>query len=257
MNPCFVLVLALAGAASGAIEKRILGGRSCDKDRQYHVQIESVQPGKTCGGSLLNTRWVITASHCAEQIVKVTLGKNNDVSIFTKALSFFKGSSKKYEQQIKIEQQFTFKGEDGRPHDIMLIKLNEDMSGSLPTIKLPPVGCTKPEKGQQVEVGGWGAKKAHVTAKPSSSLRCASTEIKDCGENDKPGTQYFSDETTTMCAHKPGVEACYGDSGSAVEYNKLLHGIIVSKPTDKCANPIVMLDICHYREWIEKTMQEH
>lgn len=101
----------------------------------------------------------------------MTLGKNNDVSIFTKALSFFKGSSKKYEQQIKIEQQFTFKGEDGRPHDIMLIKLNEDMSGSLPTIKLPPVGCTKPEKGQQVEVGGWGAKKAHVTGEQHGDTR--------------------------------------------------------------------------------------
>ncbi len=46
-----------------------------------------------------------------------------------------------------------------------------------------------------------------------------------------------------------------GDSGSAVEYNGLLHGIIVSNPVDKCANPIVMLDICYYRKWIDETMR--
>lgn len=48
-----------------------------------------------------------------------------------------------------------------------------------------------------------------------------------------------------------------GDSGSAVEYNNLLHGIIVSSPVDKCASTIVMLDICHYRQWIDETMQKN
>lgn len=48
-----------------------------------------------------------------------------------------------------------------------------------------------------------------------------------------------------------------GDDGSAVEYQDVLHGIIVSSPVDICAKMIVMLDICHYREWIDKTMQEH
>lgn len=35
------------------------------------------------------------------------------------------------------------------------------------------------------------------------------TEIVQCGENDKPDSKYFSDESTTMCAHKPGVESCF------------------------------------------------
>lgn len=48
-----------------------------------------------------------------------------------------------------------------------------------------------------------------------------------------------------------------GDSGSAVEYNDLLYGIIVSNPVDKCANPIVMLNICHYNEWIKETMRKN
>ena len=55
----------------------------------------------------------------------------------------------------------------------------------------------------------------------------------------------------------PLISVFQGDAGSAVEYNKLLHGIIVSNPVDTCAKTIVMLDICHYREWIDKIMQEN
>uniref|UniRef100_A0A3Q1GGZ9 Anionic trypsin-2-like n=1 Tax=Acanthochromis polyacanthus TaxID=80966 RepID=A0A3Q1GGZ9_9TELE len=180
MKLCFLLVVMLAAAASGAIEKRIVGGGSCKKNRQYQVEIESLQKGKSCGGSLINTRWVITASHC----------------------------SKKLEQDITTNQQFTYKDEDERVHDIMLIKLNEDMSAKLPTINLPPAECQRPELSQQVEVGD-----------------------------------------TSVC-----VSVFQGDAGSAVEYNNALHGIIVSELVDKCANPIVMLDICFYRKWIDETM---
>ncbi|KAM7416815.1 hypothetical protein PAMA_018737 [Pampus argenteus] len=281
---CHLLFICMPGAASGAIEKRIVGGKSCGKQRQYHVQIDSVQGGKTCGGSLLNTRWVITASHCAEQYetssiprdaaemhfvmiiklpsirvnpltttnkeVKLKIGFN--VVSSTKILSKVKG---KLDQTIKTNQQFTYKGDEGKPHDIMLIKLNEDVSAKFPTINLPPTECQKPEINQQVEIGGWGAEKAgKLRSNILRSLKCATTVIAACGENDKPDGKYHSDETTTMCAFKPGVESCFGDAGSAVEYNDLLYGIIVSDPVDTCAKSIVMQDICYYTEWIAKTM---
>ncbi|XP_039887582.1 trypsin-1-like [Simochromis diagramma] len=86
----FVFVFVLAGCASGDIEKRIVGGVSCKEDRQYHVQIDSVQGGMTCGGALINTRWVITASHCAERMVKVKIGSNNQVPFWKQVKVFLK-----------------------------------------------------------------------------------------------------------------------------------------------------------------------
>lgn len=93
-------------------------------------------------------------------MVKVKFGLNNDVSFFKKVKSFFKGS-KKNEQDIKTDQQFTYKDEEGT-HDIMLLKLNEDVSPKLPTIQLPSAECEKLAANQQVEVGGLGAKMADV-----------------------------------------------------------------------------------------------
>ncbi|CAI5650117.1 unnamed protein product [Oreochromis niloticus] len=257
-----VFVFVLAGCASGDIEKRIVGGVSCKEDRQYHVQINTVQGGMTCGGALINTRWVITASHCAERMVKVKIGLNNQAPLLKQITGFlkniFSGPPKYLEQDIDPKQQFTFKDND-QSHDIMLIKLNEDVHPKLPTIRLPPVaGCQKPNMNDPVQIGGWDFKTTDVKmASNPKNLKCAMTEIAACGDNDKPDSKYFSDETTTMCAHKPGVDSCFGDAGTAVEYNGILHGIIVSNPVDKCANPIVMLNICHYREWIANTMRNN
>ncbi|XP_061585256.1 trypsin-like [Cololabis saira] len=257
MKFCSILIFLFVGDALGSLEKRIVGSKSCGNARKYHIQLKTAQGEKTCGGALLNTRWFITASHCANQKVQVKLGEGS-LNFFqktnSKIKSAFKGRSNPLKQEIEPKQQFPFKDEEGKMHDIMLIKLNVDASAKHGIIKLP-ADCKRPATGSSLLIGGMGPKRAG--GKPESSVRCATTKMIDCGEKDKPSSKYHSDETNTMCAHVPGVEACFGDAGTAVEFDGLLYGIIVNKPKDKCENPIVMMDICFYKEWIEKTMREN
>lgn len=98
------------------------------------------------------------------------LALNSGQSTFQKATSwiksFIKGTPKVTEQIIPTEKQFIYpKDEEGKTHDIMLIKLNDDMSVKVPSIKLAPTGCNKLEPEKEVQIGGFGAKKAGGTGK--------------------------------------------------------------------------------------------
>lgn len=46
------------------------------------------------------------------------------------------------------------------------------------------------------------------SSKAPSTLKCGATDIKACGENDKPDSLYSSDEASVMCAFRAGVESC-------------------------------------------------
>lgn len=88
--------------------------------------------------------------------MKLQLGLNSGQGFFSKTWGLLSGKSKLKEQIIDTNQQFAYQGEDQKPHDIMLIKLN--LPTEYPTIKPPPIGCTKLETGKEVRIGGFGAK---------------------------------------------------------------------------------------------------
>merc|ERR1719219_344032 len=192
---------------------RIVGGKETEVN-EYPWQAGLVRKGGSshhlfCGGSLLNTRWVLTAAHCNRGMkpsdIQVVLGEHD---IWKKEET---ESVRMNVMQINIHPKYERKTLD---YDFSMLQLEKSVNyGKFPHIRpvCLPSNSQDTFAGDTATITGWGRTQAVPVAR-SSQLQEVNVKVltnKQCRAS--YGEKRISDRM--ICAAAPGKDSCQGDSG--------------------------------------------
>ncbi|KAL7835713.1 hypothetical protein SRHO_G00280600 [Serrasalmus rhombeus] len=236
-----LVLLLLVGAAFALDDDKIVGGYEC-KAHSQPWQVSLNVGYHSCGGSLVNRDWVVSAAHCYKSRIEVRLGEHN-IQVTENTEQFIPSS-------VVIKNP----GYDSWTidNDIMLIKLSKPatLNAYVQPVALPS-GCAP--AGTMCTVSGWGNTMSSTADR--NKLQCLEIPIlsnADC-QNSYPGM--ITDSMFCAGYLEGGKDSCQGDSGGPVVCNNQLQGVV--SWGYGCAeknHPGVYTKVCKFTTWLQQTM---
>ncbi|NXY76788.1 FA7 factor, partial [Glareola pratincola] len=234
---------------------RITGGTLCHRGHcPWQVLIRNSRDIGFCGGSLISSRWVVTAAHCLDLVRPhhVTVGECR------LQLSQFK------EQKIGVERSWTHPHYDSNDYngDIALLYLSSDVIFNeyvLPIcLPSPGLAALLGEEGRVGTVSGWGATHpGGSTLRFLMKVRLPIVAMETC--------QRATDRLVTdnmFCAgyRAAAADACKGDSGGpfAMSYHNAWFLLGIVSWGEGCAEEGkygVYTRVSNYIPWIKEVVE--
>jgi len=244
------------GCGRAPAASRIVGGKVSKKhSRPYQIYMQACSDSGcwSCGGTLLNKQYVLTAAHCVDQAkagtIKVALGEHDiQKDVETKTAQQIMGSAIVHPQWNRAQTE----------HDIAIIKLNSAVTfndnvvpACLPTDK------TKTYAGQSAVVSGWGAE----GFQGAGSKVLKETTIKILADTDLE-CRRMGPSSWKMCAYKKGTNACSGDSGGPLVVKEDGRYTVVGAVSHgaQCADTLdgyaaIYARVTFYLDWINENIK--
>ncbi|KAM9843778.1 chymotrypsinogen A-like [Aulostomus maculatus] len=178
----------------------------------WQVSLHDTSFGHFCGGSLINSRWILTAAHCFTSTstadLVVYLGRQSQEGQNVNEVS------SKVSQVIRHEDY----NDQTLDNDICLLELSSsvDFTSYIAPVCLPAEGSTA-EAGTDCWVTGWGTIGSDVPLPSPGNLQEVSVPVvpnTECSET------YSTLTSNMICAGLPegGKDSCQGDSGGPMVY---------------------------------------
>ncbi|XP_062127441.1 uncharacterized protein LOC133839840 [Drosophila sulfurigaster albostrigata] len=229
-----------------SVQARIVDGSSTSISKMpYLVQVHRGSDA-LCGGSLIETNWVLTAGHC----VHGYSASDFYVVAGTSTLNGTDGVSSSV-SYAAVAPKFTTKKMN---MDAALLKLDTALSGT--NVATISMATHRPKAGASLLIGGWGATKEGGSAvKHLRSTRVTVVKQSKCKKDYKGSsaiTKYM------FCAGGNHKDTCSGDSGGSVVKNKKLFGITSFGLGCARANyPGVYTNVAAIRSWVNTTIADN
>ena len=248
---------------TGFVSERIVGGTDAlphSAPWMITMQYGVVVTRHICGGSIINTEWVLTAGHCVlaigpEGIFYIVAGRNSL-------------SSHETSEQIRyVNRSLMFVHEDYNggvaPHDIALMKVEPfNFNDFVQPIALPAAGL---EHTGNVVLHGWGSTSntgtpnmpdtLQTVTKPIISLEaCAAAFLRNLND-----TTPLHENNICTGPLTGGISACSGDSGGPISQNGEVLGIAswTIIPCGHEDSPTVYCKVSAYIDWIENVIENN
>ncbi|XP_040217616.1 trypsin-like isoform X1 [Rana temporaria] len=237
----FLLICVLLGAAAALDDDKIVGGYTCGAYSQpWQVSLNSGY--HFCGGSLINSLWVVSAAHCYQSSMQVRLGEHN--------IAVNEGTEQ-FINSAKVIRNAAYNSRT-LDNDIMLVKLASPATLNSYVKSVPlPGGCAA--AGTNCVISGWGNTLSSGTSMPNL-LQCVNAPILTSAQcsNAYPGE--ITGNMICVGYLEGGKDSCQGDSGGPVVCNGQLQGIVSWGYGCALRNyPGVYTKVCNYNSWIAST----
>ncbi|XP_021960177.1 trypsin-1 isoform X2 [Folsomia candida] len=227
----------------------IVGGSPAARGEfPWLVSIQLKGFGHICGGTILNSEWILTAAHCMFE----DLPRGYQIV----AGEYLRNETDASEQIVDVEGFFVHENynENNVQNDIGLIRLKSSIKFD-DVVKAAKIGDKATTAENQLITAGWGYTEYGI---PSSSIQLLKVTVPlrpnvDCDQGYGPGYTGVQQ----ICAGIGGKDSCSGDSGGGLinAGDKTVVGIV--SYGNECGlqeYPGVYTRISYYHDWITKTM---
>nr|XP_020464212.1 elastase-1-like [Monopterus albus] len=240
------------------IFQRVVGGEVASPNSwpwQISLQYQSGSSYRhTCGGTLIEKGWVMTAAHCVDsnRVWRVVLGEHDLYS------------NSGTEQILEVSNVYIHPGWDsGRVsngYDVALLRLSSDatLNSRVQLGSLPPSGQILPHH-NLCYVTGWGV--TSTGGSLSAELKQAYLPLIDHNTCSSPSWWGSTVKTTMVCAGGAAESGCNGDSGGPlnclVDGKYYVHGIASFVSGMGCnypKKPTVFTRVSAYIDWMDSIM---
>ncbi|KAH8348087.1 hypothetical protein KR084_003878 [Drosophila pseudotakahashii] len=208
-----------------------------------------------CGGSIINSKYILTAAHCIYRNIKVRLGEH-DIRTDPDCQGT-NCSPRSEEYDIAAATKHRLYSNSSWHHDIGLIKLNRAINFNIhiQPVCLPLNPASVPNVGEY-QAFGWGRTATHHPSNVLLTTVLTRYTNEYCMMNlEVPVTQ------NQICAGYAERDTCNGDSGGPLVtkvnfdgVNRYLQLGIVSFGPTWCRSPAVYTFVPNYIDWLRKAM---